>query len=67
MTIAPESGVVVVVGLVIVRPTTKPWGKVELGLGLGNSNSQSRDTIPNSVANRAELISTSPLHCASQG
>ena len=29
--------VVVVVGLSIVRPTTKQWGKVEVGLGFGNS------------------------------
>ena len=29
--------VVVVVGLSIVMPTTKQWGKVEVGLGFGNS------------------------------
>ena len=29
-------GRVVVVGLSIVRPTTKQWGKVEVGLGFGN-------------------------------
>ena len=28
--------VVVVVGLPIVMPTTKQWGKVEVGLGFGN-------------------------------
>ena len=28
--------VVVVVGLSIVMPTTKQWGKVEVGLGFGN-------------------------------
>ena len=41
MAIARESGerervVVVVVGLPIVMPTTKQWGKVEVGLGFGN-------------------------------
>ena len=39
MAIARESGervVVVVVGLSIVMPTTKQWGKVEVGLGFGN-------------------------------
>ena len=41
MAIVGESGrVVVVVGLSIVRPTTKQWGKVEVGLGFGNINNE---------------------------
>ena len=35
MPIAQESQVVVV-GLLIIMPTTKQWGKVRVGLGLGN-------------------------------
>ena len=37
MAIARESWVVVVVGLSIVMPTTKQWGKVEVGLGYDNT------------------------------
>ena len=38
MAIVRESRVVVVVvvDLMIAMPTTKQWGKVEVGLGLGN-------------------------------
>ena len=37
MAITRESGESSSRDLLIVMPTTKPWGKVEVGLGFGNS------------------------------
>ena len=59
MAIARESGsrVVVVVGLSIVRPTTKQWGKVEVGLGFGNyftKNPSYTKNISHSITNMCE-------------
>ena len=55
--------VVVVVGLSIVMPTTKQWGKVEVGLGFGNNSNHpdKQGSVPGGFMRRGAIrINGSP-------